>query len=117
VGSLRLASSSERIEELRRLAGWGETFGLPLRIISTDEARELFPLFDPAGVEGAAYLPTDGHLDPSGLTFALAEGAKSRGCRILTGVRVTGIDLERGHVRGVRTDHGDVRADVVDKAR
>ena len=114
VGSLRLASSTERIEELQRLAGWGQTFGLPLEIVSTDRALELFPLFDPAGVEGAAYLPTDGHLDPSGLAFALAEGAKRRGATIRTDARVTGIDVERGRVRGVRfADHEPVRTDVV----
>ncbi len=113
VGSLRLASSAERIEELRRLAGWGQTFGLPLEIISTPAALELFPLFDPKGVEGAAYLPTDGHLDPNGLTFALAEGAKRRGCRILTGTRVIGIHVERGRVRGVVADQGEIRSDVV----
>ncbi|MGQ0668629.1 MAG: GcvT family protein [Actinomycetota bacterium] len=113
VGSLRLASSPERIEELRRLAGWGQTFGLPLQIISTREALDLFPLFNPAGVEGAAYLPTDGHLDPSGLTFALVEGAKSRGCRVLTGVRVTGVEVEGGRVTGVVTDQGEIRSDVV----
>ncbi|HYX80494.1 MAG TPA: FAD-dependent oxidoreductase, partial [Actinomycetota bacterium] len=113
VGSLRLASSEERIQELRRLSGWGKTFGLPLEIVSTDRALELFSLFDPSGIRGAAFLPTDGHLDPSGLTFALAEGARRRGASIRTGVRVTGIDVERGRVRGVRTDAGDIRTDVV----
>jgi glycine cleavage system T protein len=114
VGSLRLASSAERMDELRRLAGWGKTFGLPLEIIGSSEARDLFPLFDPEGVRGAAYLSTDGHLDPSGLTFALARGARQRGARILSGVRVTGIDVEGGRVRGVATaDHGSFRSDVV----
>jgi glycine cleavage system T protein len=114
VGSLRLASSHERIEELKRLSGWGKTFGLPLEIISTDQALDLFPLFDADGVHGAAYLPTDGHLDPSGLTQALARGARSRGARILTGARVTGIDVERGRVRRVRTaEHGEFRTEVV----
>src|SRR6186997_425192 len=114
VGSLRLASSPERIQELQRLAGWGRTFGLPLEIVSTERALELFPLFDPTGVQGAAYLPTDGHLDPSGLAFALAEGAKRRGATIRTGARVTAIDLERGRVTGVRfADHDPVRTDVV----
>jgi glycine cleavage system T protein len=114
VGSLRLASSPERIEELKRLSGWGKTFGLPLEIISATEALDLFPLFDSDGIHGAAYLPTDGHLDPSGLTQALARGARSRGARILAGARVTGIDVERGRVRGVRTaEHGDFRAGVV----
>src|SRR5213080_5454245 len=43
VGSLRLASSEQRMEELRRQAGWAKTFGLPLELISAGEARELFP--------------------------------------------------------------------------
>src|ERR687887_1390077 len=114
VGSMRLASSEERMEELRRLSGWGKTFGLPLEIVSTERALELFPLFDPDGVIGAAYLPTDGWLDPSSLTFALAEGARRRGARIRTGVRVTGIDAERGRVRGVVTGDGErIRTEVV----
>ncbi|HVH53917.1 MAG TPA: FAD-dependent oxidoreductase, partial [Actinomycetota bacterium] len=81
VGSLRLASSGERIEELQRLVGWGRTFGLPLEVVSVEEAVDRFPLFDPRDVQGAAYLPTDGYVDPSGLTMALAEGARRRGCR------------------------------------
>src|ERR687884_1051407 len=40
VGSLRLASSQERVEELRRQAGWAKTFGLQLELISPDEAKE-----------------------------------------------------------------------------
>jgi 4-methylaminobutanoate oxidase (formaldehyde-forming) len=114
VGSLRLASSRERIEELSRLAGWGQTFGLPLEIVSTARALELWPLFDPTGVEGAAYLPTDGYLDPTNLTLALAEGARRGGARIWTGARVTGIDVERGRVTGVRFEDRDaLRSEVV----
>ncbi|HJS25554.1 MAG TPA: FAD-dependent oxidoreductase, partial [Actinomycetota bacterium] len=104
VGSLRLASSKERIEELRRLAGWGQTFGLPLEIVSTERALELWPLFDPQGVEGAAYLPSDGYLDPTGLTMALVEGARRRGAVVRTGTRVTGIDVHDDRVSGVRFD-------------
>ena len=114
VGSLRLASSKERIEELQRLAGWGQTFGLPLRIVSTEEAHDLWPLFDPIGIEGAAYLPTDGYLDPTNLTMALAEGAKRGGARVWTGARVTGVHVERGRVAGVRFDDRDpVQTDAV----
>ena len=50
--------------ELRRQAGWAKTFGLPLELISADEARELFPLMSTEGVLGAACF-TDGYLDPS----------------------------------------------------
>src|SRR5438067_3215588 len=96
VGSLRLASSEERMEELRRQAGWAKTFGLPLELISADEAQRLFPPMSTAGVLGAAYLPTDGYIDPSQLAFALAEGARRGGAEITTHTRVTGIRTERG---------------------
>jgi len=114
VGSLRLASSPERMQELERLEGWGQTFGLPLQLISAEEAHARWPLFDPTGVLGAAWLPTDGQLDPSGLTFALVEGARRRGAEIRTNTRVTGVTVERGHVRGIVTERdGPIRADVV----
>jgi 4-methylaminobutanoate oxidase (formaldehyde-forming) len=112
-GGIRLASSEERLEELRRQAGWAKTFGLPLELISADEAKELFPLMSTEGVLGAAWLPTDGYLDPSQLTYALADGARRGGGQIFTSTRVTGIDVRDGRVRGVSTDRGDVEAEVV----
>ena len=113
VGSLRLASSPARHEELQRQVGWARTFGLPLELISTREAEQRFPLMDTDGVLGAVFLPTDGWLDPSNLALALAAGAKARGARILTEHRVTAIEVERGRVRGVITDRGPFRADIV----
>jgi glycine cleavage system aminomethyltransferase T/glycine/D-amino acid oxidase-like deaminating enzyme len=112
-GGIRLASSEERMEELRRQAGWAKTFGLPLELISAAEAKEMFPLMSTEGVLGAAWLPTDGYIDPAQLTYALADGARQGGCRIFTNTRVTGIEVQRGRVRGVRTDKGDVEAQVV----
>ncbi len=113
VGSLRLASTPARYEELQRQVGWARTFGLPLELISTAEAHERFPLMDPSGVLGAVFLPTDGWLDPSNLALAMAAGAKAQGVRILTEHRVTAIEVERGRVRGVTTDRGGFRAEVV----
>ena len=89
-GGLRLASSPERWEETRRQAGWAKTFGLPLELLSAEEAQERFPLMTTDGVLGASWLPTDGYLDPSLLTYALAEGAREGGCDIHTNTRVTG---------------------------
>jgi len=112
-GGIRLASSEERMEELRRQSGWAKTFGLPLELISPEEARHRFPLMSTEGVLGAAWLPTDGYLDPSQLTFALAEGAREGGASIFTSTRVTAIESERGRVRRVRTEQGDIEAEVV----
>ncbi|MEK6326148.1 MAG: FAD-dependent oxidoreductase [Actinomycetota bacterium] len=112
-GGIRLASSQERMEELRRQAGWAKTFGLPLELISATEAKELFPLMSTDGVLGAAWLPTDGYIDPAQLTYALADRARRGGCRVFTATRVTGLEVVDGRVRGVRTERGDVAAEVV----
>ena len=65
------------------------------------------------GVLGAAWLPTDGYLDPTGLTMALAAGARQGGARIAARTRVTGIDVVAGQVRAVETDQGRVQAETV----
>ena len=112
-GGIKLASSEERMEELRRQAGWAKTFGLPLELISAEEAKEKFPLMSTEGVLGAAWLPTDGYLDPSQLTYALADGARRGGCDVFTNTRVTGIETGDGRVRKVVTENGEIEADVV----
>jgi glycine cleavage system aminomethyltransferase T/glycine/D-amino acid oxidase-like deaminating enzyme len=112
-GGLRLACTPAREEELHRQVGWSRTFGLPLELLSADEAAALFPLMSTDGVRAASYLPTDGYLDPSQLTYALAEGARAGGCRIYTHTRVTAIDVEAGRVRGVQTEWGPIEAEVV----
>ncbi len=113
VGSLRLISSQDRAEELDRLAGMATAFGLPLEVISTEEALELFPLFDPEGVRCAAYDPSDGYIDTDALARSLAEGARSKGVEVCTGVQVTGFEIKNGRVQEVITDQGNIRTDVV----
>ncbi len=112
-GGLRLACTPEREEETRRQVAWARTFGLPLELVGPSEAVELFPLMVRDGVRCASYLPTDGYLDPSQLTYALADGARRGGVRIFTHTRVTGIDVRDGRVRGVATEWGDIEAEVV----
>ncbi len=112
-GGIRLASTEERMEELRRQAGWAKTFGLPLELISADEAKEMFPLMSTEGVLGAAFLPTDGYLDPSQLTYAMADGARRGGAKIFTSTRVTGIEVKDERVKAVETDRGRIECEVV----
>jgi 4-methylaminobutanoate oxidase (formaldehyde-forming) len=114
VGSLRLASTPERVEELRRQAGWAKTFGLPLELVSAKEAASLCQgLFDPSDTLVAAWLPTDGWLNPSDLTMAFAAGARQAGVTVLTQTRVVDITVVRGHVAGVITDKGTIECEVV----
>jgi 4-methylaminobutanoate oxidase (formaldehyde-forming) len=113
VGSLRLASSEERLEEIARQAGWAKTFGLPLELISAAEAQELFPPMSTDGVLGAAYLPTDGYIDPSQLTFALAEAARRGGAEVHTSTRVRSLSVRNGRIEGVETDKGSIETEIV----
>jgi 4-methylaminobutanoate oxidase (formaldehyde-forming) len=112
-GSMRLASTPDRMLELRRHAATAKTFGLPMELLTPKQAVDLFPVMSDRGLLGAAYLPTDGSVDPSGLTFALAKGARSRGAEIYTETEVTGITVTNGRVSAVVTNRGTIRTDVV----
>ena len=112
VGSLRLASTQARYEELQRQAAWAATFGLPIDLVSAAEAQARFPLMTSDGVLGAAWLPTDGWLDPSNLAFALAAGARKRGVRILPHHRVVGIGVRDGRVVGLTVERGGERVEI-----
>jgi 4-methylaminobutanoate oxidase (formaldehyde-forming) len=113
LGGLRLASSQPRLEEIRRQAAWARTFGLPMEIVSAQEAQERFPLMSTEDVLGAAFLPDDGYLDPSQLTFALADGARALGAQIEQRTTVTEIRLRDGRVHEVVTDKGTIECEVV----
>lgn len=102
VGGLRLATTPERMEELLRQAGAAETYGLDLEVLDPRGTLDRLPLLEVGDVLGALWLPGDGWLDPARLGHALAEGARTLGVRIFTGVEVTGVDVHDGRVTAVR---------------
>jgi 4-methylaminobutanoate oxidase (formaldehyde-forming) len=112
-GGIRLACTEEREQEVMRQVAWAKTFGLPLELMSADQARQLFPPMVTDGVRCASYLATDGYLDPSLLTMALTEGAREGGCRVYTHTRVNAIEVVNGQVRGVGTEWGPIEAEIV----
>ena len=113
LGGLRLASSEARHEELRRQASWAKTFGLPMEIVSARDAQELFPPLGTDGVVAAAFIPDDGYLDPSQLTFSLADAARRLGAQIEVRTRVTGIETRGDRVTAVETNRGRIECEVV----
>jgi len=112
-GGIRLASTPDRMAEVRRQIGWARSFGLPLEEMSARQAAEMFPLMSTEGVVGGSYLATDGYVDPAGLAYSLAAGARAGGVRIHQNTRVVGIDVREGRVHRVRTDRGDIEAEIV----
>jgi sarcosine dehydrogenase len=113
VGSLRLACSGERLLEIKRSATMAKSFGLEMHIISALEAQKLFPLMTTTDVIAAAYLPTDGYIDPASVAQALAKGARMKGAKIVEGARVTRIEVEGRRARRVITDQGEYDCEIL----
>ncbi|HEY7476645.1 MAG TPA: FAD-dependent oxidoreductase [Actinomycetota bacterium] len=114
VGSLEVATTPERIQELQRRQGFAHAYGLDgTELLSPAEAAERSPLLDPDTILGAYWVPSDGVGKGVGLATALAQRARAAGVALEGGVTVTGFDVRDGRVQGVRTDRGDVECERV----
>ena len=112
-GCLHLASTKERMYELKKGATTARSFGLEMQMISPEEAYRLCPIISLDGIIGAAFMPTDGQADPAGITQALAKGARSRGAKIYRNTLVTGFEFDKKRVTAVKTEKGDIRCEIV----
>ncbi|MBC6416302.1 MAG: FAD-dependent oxidoreductase [Rhodospirillales bacterium] len=112
-GSLALALSADRMEELARGAGMAATFGLEAHVVSPRECLERYPLLSLDRVMGGVLLPTDGQADPANVALAMARGARNGGARVIEGVKVIGVTQRNGRVTGVETEQGTIEADMV----
>ncbi len=113
VGSLRLAASPDRMLETRRLATMARSFGLEMNILTPDEAQVLFPYIDTKGLEGAAFIPTDGHVDPASLCQSIAAGARLHGASLQQGVKVLDFTVKNGRITEVLTNKGSYEAETI----
>lgn len=112
-GSLALATSAARHEELLRGASMARCFGLDVEVVDRDRAADLWPLMNVEDVVGGVYLPKDGRTNPIDTTQALAKAARAGGVRILEDVKVEAVLQAGGRTTGVRTAAGDVAAEYV----
>ena len=112
-GSLSIAPSKARFEELKRGASMAQCFGLEVEVVSAAEVGRMWPLINTDALVGAVYLPKDGQTNPVDTTQALAKGAKMGGASIFEGVTVTGILQDAGRATGVSTVQGEIKAEFV----
>ena len=112
-GGVTVARTPDRMTQLRRTAASADAYGLACELLSPAQAKDRFPVIATDDLVGAIWLPDDGRADPTDLTQALARGARLRGATIHEKVRVTGVLVRDGATVGVRTDQGDVEAEVV----
>jgi glycine cleavage system aminomethyltransferase T/glycine/D-amino acid oxidase-like deaminating enzyme len=114
VGSLRFASSREQLLEQQRGVSRARAIGLDVELVSAEQAAQLMPAISTDSLFGAVWVPGDGALDPHTATFALAKAARELGATVLTGTRVTGLELSSGGaVQAVQTEIGRIEAEVV----
>src|SRR5262249_51801184 len=112
-GSMRLAHTTERMDEYRHVLGMARANGLAYELLSPTEIRERHPFVELHDLQGALWDPCDGDIDPAQLTQALATGARQRGARIHRFTRVTGLQPQSTGAWLVNTDKGDYLAEVL----
>jgi len=112
-GSLRVAETPERVEEIAALVEMGKSIGFDIDQISIEEVKRRLPYMETADLLDACFCPTDGHLQPAELVSAYIKVGKANGVQYQVESPVVGILTEGGKVRGVRTTKGEFHAPVV----
>jgi glycine/D-amino acid oxidase-like deaminating enzyme len=111
VGSLKLALHAERAAELRRQVEMARRYDVPMELIDGHEARRRMPVLDLEGVQAVAYARLDGYIgQPAAVATGYAAQAERLGVAVVTGVRVLGLDIAAGRIRGLDTTQGYVQA-------
>jgi 4-methylaminobutanoate oxidase (formaldehyde-forming) len=108
-GSMTVALTDERREEIYRQASLARAFNVDVREISPDEAKLMYPHLNIGDVKAAVHLPLDGQCDPANIAMALAKGARQNGATIIESVKVTEVLTEGGRVIGVACEQNGER--------
>lgn len=112
-GTMNLATSPDRLVELKHLASAVRGNGIEATLLDVEQTLEKHPLLNPEGLHGSLYFPLDGRGSATDTTISLARGATQRGVRVVEGVTVSGIATANGRVTGVSTTSGDIEAEYV----
>ena len=116
-GSITVALSEHRKEEIYRNATLARAFDIDVNEISPSEVKELYPHLNVSDVVAAVHLPLDGQCDPANIAMALAKGARQNGAKIIEGIKVTAVRQANGRVTGVDWaqggEQGTIEAEMV----
>ena len=112
-GGVMMADTQERMNFLRYVQATGRALGMETEIITPSEAKAMFPLMDETNFVGALWDPVEGHLDPSGTTYAYAKAAQALGAKIELRNRVTDITQASDGTWSVVTEQGTVKAEHI----
>ena len=112
-GSLTVATTSERLEELKRQVTFAQRFNIEANEVNIERIRELYPLIDTKDIVGGVFIPKDGQADPIGVTNVLAKAAKNNGAKIVEKCPVKKILIRNNKIEGVETGNGIIKCEYV----
>ncbi|KAG6169577.1 hypothetical protein E4U11_003624 [Claviceps purpurea] len=113
VGGLEIATSTQRLEELKRKQGLAWSWGIEAELITREKCLELFPLLNPDIVMGGLHIPSDGLAHAASAVQSLIARTRKAGVRYKESTLVTGIERSGRSVTGVITGATTVPADIV----
>ena len=113
IGSLSVARTTERLEELRRTSSMASVFGVESEMIDNERLLEFYPGINIDGILGTLYIKKDGQTNAIDTTMALSKGARNYGAKVLENIKVEDILVENGKAVGVKTERGSIAADNV----
>jgi dimethylglycine dehydrogenase len=112
-GGIRLAQTEEEVEFFHRVASVGKLIGFDCEIIDPAKIKQLNPHITTDGVIAGAWTTTDGHVDPAGITNAMAKGAKDLGVNLITRNRVLDVNQKESGDWEVQTEQGTITCEHV----
>ncbi|WP_141015444.1 GcvT family protein [Nocardioides sambongensis] len=112
-GTLNLATSRDRWEELKHQATSVRSSGVRADLLGVAETLELYPLLNPEGIVGSLYFPEDGRGSATDTTMSMARGATRRGVQIFENTSVTDVVVQHGRATQVETDRGTIQCEYV----
>ena len=113
VGGLEVATTPERLEELKRKHGWAASWGIETKLLSVEECIKVYPLLSEDVVLGGLHIPSDGLALAARAVQLLIERTRKAGVRYVGSTTVTGIEKANGRVTGVETPAGTIPADSI----
>ncbi len=113
-GGFEVARTEERMQELRRRMASAKSWGIEASLVTPEQVAEKVPFLDPSVIVGAFWTPSVGVVDSLRAGTIMRERAQEMGAlNVVSTVEVTGLDVEHGRIRRVRTSGGDIEAETV----
>ncbi len=112
-GSLTIATTEARLEELKRQLTFAQRFNVEAKEVNKEEIKEIYPLINTEDLIGGVFISQDGQADPVGVTNVLAKSAKNNGAQFFEKCPVKKILIKNGNIEGVETEYGKIECEYI----